>query len=97
MWYRISFRNSIFANIYEFLFKNKNLFVNAITILINIKFFELNINKNWNNIKLNFILIYNMDLFLTEQKNNDIFKDDRIIVFCEKNGKHYNTYIYGWD
>ena len=38
-----------------------------------------------------------MDLFLTEQKNNDIFKDDRIIVFCEKNGKHYNTYIYGWD
>jgi hypothetical protein len=38
-----------------------------------------------------------MDLFLTEQKNNDIFKDDQIVVFCEKNGKHYNTYIVGWD
>ena len=38
-----------------------------------------------------------MDLFLTEQKNNNIFKDDRIVVFCEKKGKHYNTYIIGWD
>jgi translation initiation factor 1 (eIF-1/SUI1) len=39
-----------------------------------------------------------MDLFLTEQNNNNnIFKDDKIIVFGEKNGKHYNTYIVGWD
>jgi translation initiation factor 1 (eIF-1/SUI1) len=38
-----------------------------------------------------------MDLFLTEQKNNDIFKDDKVVVFCEKNGRHYNTYIVGWD
>ena len=38
-----------------------------------------------------------MDLFLTEQNNNDIFNDDRIVVFCEKSGRHYNTYIFGWD
>ena len=37
-----------------------------------------------------------MDIFLTEQKNNDIFKEDKIVVFCEKNGRHYNTYIVGW-
>ncbi len=38
-----------------------------------------------------------MDLFLTEQNNNTLFKDDRIVVFCEKNGRNYNTYIVGWD
>ncbi len=38
-----------------------------------------------------------MDLFLTEQKNNDIFKDDKVVVFCEKNGRHYNTYVVGCD
>lgn len=37
-----------------------------------------------------------MDLFLTEQNNTDIFEDDRIVVFCEKTGRRYNTYIYGW-
>lgn len=37
-----------------------------------------------------------MDLFLTEQTNtifNDI--DIPVIVFCEKTGRRYNTYIIG--
>ncbi len=36
-----------------------------------------------------------MDLFLTEQKNNDIFNEENVVVFCEKTGKRYNTYIVG--
>ena len=38
-----------------------------------------------------------MDLFLTEQNNNSIFEDMDIpvIVFCEKTGRRYNTYIIG--
>ena len=38
-----------------------------------------------------------MDLFLTDQTNNTIFEDIDIpvIVFCEKTGRRYNTYIIG--
>ncbi len=38
-----------------------------------------------------------MDLFLTEQNNKTLFKDDKIVVYCEKSGRNYNTYIVGWD
>lgn len=38
-----------------------------------------------------------MDLFLIDQNNNTIFKDEKVIVFCEKNGRRYNTYIVGWE
>ena len=37
-----------------------------------------------------------MDSFYIEQ-NNNIIKDNQIIVFGDKKGKHYNTYIIGWD
>lgn len=40
-----------------------------------------------------------MDQFLVEQNNNnDIFKeeDTSVVVFCEKSGRRYNTYIVGW-
>ncbi len=40
-----------------------------------------------------------MDQFLVEQNNtNDIFKEEytSVIVFCEKSGRRYNTYIVGW-
>jgi translation initiation factor 1 (eIF-1/SUI1) len=38
-----------------------------------------------------------MDSFLTEQTTNNIFNDIDIpvIVFCEKTGRRYNTYIVG--
>ena len=38
-----------------------------------------------------------MDLFLINQNNNTIFKDEKVVVFCEKSGRRYNTYIVGWD
>ena len=37
-----------------------------------------------------------MDLFLNEQ-NKTLFNDEKIVVFCERKGKHYNTYIVGWN
>ncbi len=37
-----------------------------------------------------------MDLFSMEQ-NNVIFKDEKVVVFCEKTGRRYNTYIVGWE
>ena len=37
-----------------------------------------------------------MDSFFIEQNNNFI-KDNKIVVFGDKKGKHYNTYIVGWD
>ena len=38
-----------------------------------------------------------MDSFLSDQTNNSIFKDIDlpVIVFCEKTGRRYNTYIIG--
>jgi translation initiation factor 1 (eIF-1/SUI1) len=39
-----------------------------------------------------------MDLFLIDQNNNNsIFNDNKVVVFCEKNGRNYNTYIVGLD
>ncbi len=38
-----------------------------------------------------------MDLFSLEQNNNTIFKDEKVVVFCEKTGRRYNTYIVGLD
>ncbi len=39
-----------------------------------------------------------MDLFLIDQNNNNnIFKDDKVVVFCEKTGRRYNTYIVGYE
>ncbi len=32
-----------------------------------------------------------------EQNNNTILKDDKIVVFCEKTGRRYNTYVVGLD
>ncbi len=37
-----------------------------------------------------------MDLFFNEQ-NNNIFDDEKIVVFCERSGKRHNTYIGGWN
>jgi translation initiation factor 1 (eIF-1/SUI1) len=37
-----------------------------------------------------------MEHFLVEQTNN-IFKEEKVTVFCEKNGRRYNTYIVGWN
>ncbi len=36
-----------------------------------------------------------MDFFLNEQ--NKFFNDEKIVVFCERSGKRYNTYIVGWN
>ncbi len=38
-----------------------------------------------------------MDLFFNEQKNNNIFNDEKVVVFCERSGKRYNTYVVGWN
>ena len=38
-----------------------------------------------------------MDFFLIEQNNNNFKKDNNVVVFCEKTGRRYNTYIVGWD
>ena len=41
-----------------------------------------------------------MEQFLVEQNNtNNIFKaeDISVVVFCEKSGRRYNTYIVGWN
>ncbi len=38
-----------------------------------------------------------MELFLSEQNNNNIFNDNKITVFCEKSGRRCNTYIVGWN
>jgi translation initiation factor 1 (eIF-1/SUI1) len=35
-----------------------------------------------------------MELFLTEQ-NNNIINEERVVVYCEKSGKHYTTFIVG--
>jgi translation initiation factor 1 (eIF-1/SUI1) len=37
-----------------------------------------------------------MDLFFNES-NNHIFNDDKVVVFCERSGRRYNTYIVGWN
>ncbi len=39
-----------------------------------------------------------MEQFLVEQNNNNIFTadDTSVVVFCEKSGRRYNTYIVGW-
>ncbi len=37
-----------------------------------------------------------MDLFFNEP-NKHIFNDDKVVVFCERSGKRYNTYIVGWN
>ena len=39
-----------------------------------------------------------MDQFLVKSNNtfNDI-NDKEVVVFCEKTGRRYNTYIVGWD
>jgi translation initiation factor 1 (eIF-1/SUI1) len=37
-----------------------------------------------------------MDIFFNEQ-NNNIFNDEKIVVFCERTGKRHNTYIVGWN
>ncbi len=37
-----------------------------------------------------------MDFFFNEQKNNNIFNDEKVVVYCERSGKRYNTYIVGW-
>ena len=37
-----------------------------------------------------------MDLFFNKQ-NDNIFKDEKVVVFCERSGKHHNTYIVGWN
>ena len=36
-----------------------------------------------------------MDLFSLEQNNNTVFKDDKVVVYCEKTGRRYNTYVVG--
>lgn len=37
-----------------------------------------------------------MEQFLVEQ-STPIFKENNIVIFCERNGRKYNTYIVGWD
>ncbi len=37
-----------------------------------------------------------MDFFFNEQKNNNIFNDEKVVVYCEKSGRRCNTYIVGW-
>ena len=37
-----------------------------------------------------------MDLFLNDQNNNNaILNEEKVVVFCEKTGRRYNTYIIG--
>ena len=37
-----------------------------------------------------------MENFLVDQ-NNNIFKEEKITVLCEKTGRRCNTYIVGWN
>ena len=37
-----------------------------------------------------------MDAFFNEQ-NTNVFKDEKIVIFGDRSGRHYNTYIVGWD
>jgi translation initiation factor 1 (eIF-1/SUI1) len=38
-----------------------------------------------------------MDPFFNEQNNVNIFNDEKVVVFCERSGRRYNTYIVGWN
>ncbi len=40
-----------------------------------------------------------MEQFLVEQNNNTFndIADKKVVIFCEKTGRRYNTYIVGWD
>jgi translation initiation factor 1 (eIF-1/SUI1) len=37
-----------------------------------------------------------MEHFLVEQSNN-IFKEEKVTVFCEKIGRRCNTFVAGWN
>ena len=38
-----------------------------------------------------------MDMFINEANNKTLFNDEKIVVFGDRKGRHYNTYIVGWN